>query len=160
MAEANRLGQPEYILELVGQKRINEYEAYAVWMARIILETLGWVKIRKGIISTTLKGKKALTDIEKAADDILYESLNTGLLHTFDGYKEGCIGNYGIAYSIFLLNKYGSEWHLGSFYLDHYNKVFNFSEDRRAYAVRVFGRLFYWLGIAEQRQKKRCRCTI
>lgn len=154
VAEAYRLGQPEYILELVGQKRINEYEAYSVWMARIILETLGWVKIRKGIMSTTLKGKKALTDIEKAADDILYGSLNTGLLHTFDGDEEGCIGNYGIAYSIFLLNKYGSEWHLGSFYLDHYNKVFNFSEDSRAYAVRVFGRLFYWLGIAEQRRKK------
>lgn len=152
VAETYRLGQPEYIIEEFGQKRINEYEANSVQMARIILENLGWVKTRKGVMSMTVKGKKALTNIEKAADDILYQSLNSGLLHVFDGYKEGSIGNYGIAYSLFLLHNYGAEWHLGSFYLTHYNAIFNFSEDIKAYAVRVFGRLFYWLGIVEKRQ--------
>lgn len=154
VAETYRLGQPETIIEQFGQKRINEYEANSVWMARIILENLRWVKTRKGILSITMKGKKSLTNIEKAADEILFHSLNSGFLHTFDGYKEGCIGNYGIAYSIFLLHKYGAEWHLGNFYLNHYNAVFNFSEDTSAYAIRVFGRLFFWLGIVEQRRAK------
>lgn len=138
VAETYRIGQPEYIIEAFGQKRINEYEANSVQMARVILENLGWVKTKKGIMSITVKGKKSLTKIEKAADEILYQSLNSGLLHIFDGYKEGCIGNYGIAYSLFLLHLYGAEWHLGSFYLAHYNAVFNFSEDTRAYAIRVF----------------------
>ncbi len=152
VAEAYRLGQPEYIIEEFGQKRINEYEANSVQLARMILENLGWIKTRKGIMSITVKGEKAFTNIEHSAADILYQSLQSGLLHVFDGYKEGRIGNYGIAYSLFLLHKYGAEWHLGSFYLTHYNAIFHFSEDTRAYAVRVFERLFYWLGIVEKRQ--------
>lgn len=154
VAATYRLGQPEYIIEEFGQKRINEYEVNSVWMARIILESLGWVKTRKGILSLTIKGKKSLTNIEKAADEILYQSLDSGLLHTFDGYKDSCVGNYGIAYSLYLLHIYGAEWHLGSFYLNHYNAIFNFSEDTDSYDVRVFKRLFYWLGIVEQRDNK------
>ena len=41
VADAYRIGQPEWIIEELKQKRINEYEVGAVWMARIILELLG-----------------------------------------------------------------------------------------------------------------------
>ncbi len=44
VADAYRIGQPEWIIEELKQKRINEYEVGAVWMARIILELLGWIK--------------------------------------------------------------------------------------------------------------------
>ena len=44
VAETYRLGQPEWIIEELKSKRINEYDANSVWMARIILDLLGWIK--------------------------------------------------------------------------------------------------------------------
>ncbi len=154
VAEAYHLGQPEWIIEEFGQKRINEYEANSVWMARIILDLLGWIKTRKGILSLTAKGKKALTNIDNAANEILLFSLIGVGLHTFDGYEEDQIGNLGMAYSVWLLNKYGSEWYLGDFYKELYKKAFNFPGNYNAYETRVFSRLFYWLGIIEHRLNK------
>ena len=61
------------------------------------------------------------------------------------------IGNLGMAYSVWLLNKYGDEWHTGEFYQEHYQKVFDFPDFYNTYATRVFQRLFYWLGIDEER---------
>ena len=151
VAEAYSLGQPEYIIEELGQKRINEYEAKSVEMARAILEILGWTKIRKGMLSLTLKGKKALSNIDDVANKILRISLTAGILHTFDGYEDDRIGNFGIAYSAWLLDKFGSTWQTGDFYQSHYQKVFDFPDKYNAYATRVFKRLFYWLGIVEYR---------
>ena len=58
VAETYRLGQPEWIVEEYGAKRYYEYEVGSVWMARIILDLLGWIKTRKGMLSLTAKGKK------------------------------------------------------------------------------------------------------
>jgi len=154
VAEAYALGQPEWVIEELNQKRINEYDANSVWMARITLELLGWVKMRKGMLSLTLKGKKALSDIDSAANEILRFSLIGVGLHTFDGNEDDRIGNLGVAYSVWLLNKFGSTWHSGEFYLEHYQKVFNFPDKYNTYATRVFARLFYWLGLVETRLNK------
>ena len=154
VADAYRIGQPEWIIEELKQKRINEYEVGAVWMARIILDLLGWIKTRKGTLSLTLKGKKALLDIDSAANEILRFSLIGVGLHTFDGNEDGRIGNLGMAYSVWLLNKFGSTWHSGEFYQEHYQKVFNFTDIYNIYETRVFSRLFYWLGIVEMRLNK------
>ncbi len=154
VAETYRLGQPEWIVEEYGAKRYNEYEVGSVWMARIILDLMGWIKTRKGILSLTVKGKKALSNIDMAANEILLFSLTGVGLHTFDGYEGDSIGNLGMAYSVWLLNKYGSEWHLGEFYKEHYQKTFSFPGNYNAYETRVFSRLFYWLGIVEQRLNK------
>jgi len=154
VAETYHLGQHEWIIEELKQKRINEYEAGAVWMARIILDLLGWIKTRKGMLSLTVKGRKALTDIDAAANEILRFSLIGVGLNTFDGNEDDRIGNLGMAYSVWLLNKYGYEWHLGSFYQEHYQNVFNFPDKYNTYATRVFERLFYWLGIVEMRHNK------
>ena len=151
VAETYRLGQPEWIVEEYGAKRYYEYEVGSVWMARIILDLLGWIKTRKGMLSLTAKGKKALSNIDMAANEILLFSLTGVGLHTFDGYEEDRIGNLGMAYSVWLLNKYGSEWHSGEFYKEHYQKAFHFPGNYKAYETRVFSRLLYWLGIVEQR---------
>lgn len=154
VSEAYHLGQPEWIVEEYGAKRYYEYDIKAVWMARNILEFLGWIKTRKGMLSLTVKGKKALSNIDMAASEILLFSLTGVGLHTFDGYEEDSIGNLGMAYSVWLLNKYGSEWHLGDFYKEHYQKAFHLPGNYNAYEPRVFSRLFYWLGIVEQRLNK------
>lgn len=154
VAEAYALGQPEWIIEEFQSKRINEYDANSVWMARIILELLGWVKTRKGMLSLTIKGKKALSDIDSASNEILRFSLVGVGLHTFDGNEDGRTGNWGLAYSVWLLNKYGSTWHPGDFYQEHYQKVFNFPDIYNIYETRVFARLFYWLGLVETRLNK------
>lgn len=154
VAEAYALGQPEWIIEELNPKRINEYDANSVWMARIILDLLGWIKTRKGMLSLTIKGKKALSDIDSAANEILRFSLTGVGLHTFDGNEDDRIGNLGMAYSVWLLNKFGSTWHSGEFYQEHYQKVFNFPDKYNTYATRVFARLFYWLGLVETRLNK------
>lgn len=154
VAEAYALGQPEWIIEELNQKRINEYDANSVWMARITLELLGWVKTRKGMLSLTIKGKKALSNMDLAANEILRFSLIGVGLHTFDGNEDDRIGNHGMAYSVWLLNKFGSTWHSGEFYQEHYQKVFNFPDKYNTYATRVFARLFYWLGLVETRLNK------
>lgn len=151
VAETYRLGQPEWVVEVYGAKRYYEYEVGSVWMARIILDLLGWIKTRKGMLSITAKGKKALSKIDLAANEILSFSLTRVGLQTFDGYEDESIGNLGMAYSVWLLNKYGSEWHFGDFYKEHYQNAFHFIGDYNAYETRLFKRLFYWLGIVEQR---------
>lgn len=154
VADAYRIGQPEWIIEELKQKRINEYEVGAVWMARIILELLGWIKTRKGVLSLTVKGRKAFSNIDAAANEILrFSHVGVGL-HTFDAVEDDRIGNLGIAYSVWLLNQFGSEWHFGSFYQEHYQKAFNFPDKYTIYETRVFSRLFYWLGIVEMRLNK------
>lgn len=154
VADAYRIGQPEWIIEELKQKRINEYEVGAVWMARIILELLGWIKTRKGVLSLTVKGRKAFSNIDAAANEILRFSFVGVGLHTFDAVEDDRIGNLGIAYSVWLLNQFGSEWHFGSFYQEHYQKAFNFPDKYTIYETRVFSRLFYWLGIVEMRLNK------
>lgn len=154
VAATYALGQPEWIIEEYKSKRINEYDANSVWMARITLELLGWVKTRKGMLSFTIKGKKALSDIDSAANEILRFSLIGVGLHTFDGNEDSRIGNLGMAYSVWLLNKFGSTWHSGEFYQEHYQKVFDFPDKYNTYATRVFARLFYWLGLVETRLNK------
>ncbi len=154
VAEVYALGQPEWIIEELNQKRINEYDANSVWMARIILELLGWIKTRKGVLSLTIKGKKAKSDIDSAANEILRFSLIGVGLHTFDGNEDGRIGNLGMAYSVWLLHKFGSTWHSGDFYQEHYQTVFNFPDIYNIYETRVFARLFYWLGLVETRLNK------
>lgn len=154
VAETYRLGQPEWIIEELKSKRINEYDALSVWMARITLELLGWIKTRKGMLSLTIKGKKTLSDIDSAANEILRFSLTGVGLHTFDGNEDDRIGNLGMAYSVWLLNKFGLTWHSGEFYQEHYQKVFNFPDKYNTYATRVFARLFYWIGLVETRLNK------
>lgn len=154
VAETYRLGQPEWLVEEYGAKRYYEYDVHSVWMARIILDLLGWIKTRKGILSLTAKGKKACSNIDMAANEALLFSLKGVGMHTFDGYEGDSIGNLGVAYSVLLLNKYGSEWHFGEFYKEHYQKAFHFQGDYNAYETRVFSRLFYWLGVVEQRLNK------
>lgn len=154
VAKTYALGQPEWIIEEYKSKRINEYDANSVWMARIILDLLGWIKTRKGMLSPTIKGKKALSDIDSAANEILRFSLIGVGLHTFDGNEDDRIGNLGMAYSVWLLHKFGSTWHSGEFYQEHYQKVFCFPDIYNIYETRVFARLFYWLGLVETRLNK------
>lgn len=157
VAEAYPLGRPEWMIEEFNVKRIHEYDARSVWMARIVLDLLGWVKTRKGMLSLTIKGRKALANIDSAANEILRFSLIGVGLDTFDGGEDGRIGNWGVAYSVWLLNKFGSTWHSDAFYQAHYQKVFNFPDPYNIYATRVFARLFYWLGVVETRHNSQTR---
>lgn len=151
VAESYKLGRPDYFIDNYKSKRINEYDAMSVWMSRITLDLLGWIKTRKGMLSLTAKGKKAMLNIDAAANEMLLFMLTGVGLHSFDGNEDDRIGNLGMAYSVWLLNKYGNEWHTGEFYQEHYQKVINIPEKYNIYATRVFQRLFYWLGIDEER---------
>lgn len=152
VAEAYRLGRPVYIIEEFQQKRINEYEVKSLCLARDIIELLRWVKTRKGMLSLTAKGRKAMEDIDAAANEILRFSLVGIGVDSFDGYENDTIGNFGTAYSVWLLNKFGAKWRSGKFYQEHYQKIVPDDDPNNIYALRIFSRLFYWLGIVDIRK--------
>jgi len=152
VAAAYSIGSPDHWIEEGLIKRINEYDAKSVWYARTILERLGWTKIRKGMLSLTAKGKNALTNIADAANDIVWTALRGGTIHFIDSGDNPEIGNEAIGYSVWLLNKFGTEWHKGGFYQEQYRKVVNTPDCHNIYFCRVFERLFYWLGIADIRE--------
>lgn len=152
VAAAYPLGCPSEVVEYFHPKRINEYDVMSLWMVRIILELSGWLKTRKGMLSLTAKGKKALSNPDELANYVIRHSLICPVLHEFDGNEDQRIGNDGIAYSVWILHKFGNEWHSGNFYQEQYQKILNFSDKYNIYATRVYERLFYWLGIIEKKE--------
>ena len=81
VAESYKLGRPDYFIDNYKSKRINEYDAMSVWMSRITLDLLGWIKTRKGMLSLTAKGKKAMLNIDAAANEmLLFMLIGVGLI--------------------------------------------------------------------------------
>lgn len=150
VAELYRIGRPEYIIELLEVKRINEYDARAVAFVRALFEDLGWTKMRKGILSLTVKGRKAISDKEEAANQIIYSSLVGDTISTFTEIADEEPMNTGIAYIVWLLNKFGSEWRSDDFYQNELEKIFDVKDSFRLYLRRIFSQLFYWLGMVEE----------
>ena len=61
----------------------------------------------------------------QTANEILRFSLVGVGLHTFDAVEDDRIGNLGIAYSVWLLNQFGSNG-ISEVLPEHYQKAFNF----------------------------------
>ena len=72
-------------------------------------------------------------------------------MRAIDFNQDTDIGYLDFAHSVWLLNKYGSTWHYGKFYQDHYQKVVSNPDEFNIYATRVFARMLYWLGIVHKR---------
>lgn len=154
VAETYPIGRPVELIEEFQPKRLNEYEVLPVWMARAILEVLGWTKIRKGMLSLTARGKKALADEAYAANVILRCALTRISLNAFDGFEDNEVGNIGRPWGIRLLNEFGADWRSGAFYGERYREVVPNPDLYDFFATRLYGRLLYHLGASDKRRNR------
>lgn len=155
--EAYRLGMPDPYVILFNMKRINEYDVNSVGMARLLLDIMRWTKMRTGKLSLTANGRKALKDRREALLQILKCALTTPEVDYFDDHEDTINGNVFVSYSLWLLNRYGAEWHSGNFYFEHYEKVAQIGGKSDIYELRIFERLFYWLGFVKLKDDKHLR---
>lgn len=149
VAELYPLGQSEYILEDLPMKRIQERDARSVMMARYIPEVLRWTKIRKGVLSLTAIGKKAAANPDTAANEILLCALTKVDLGHFDMVSNVYTYTCDISFALRLLNKYGHDPHNKQFYIEKLHRLSAAQPQSGIHVARIFGKLFYWLGIVE-----------
>jgi hypothetical protein len=111
--------------------KINDkpFEPVSISCARIISELAGLAKIRKNEITFTKKGKRIMDNF--SYNELFYEIL---LAYTtkfnwsyFDDFGDNDIGQFGFAYTLDLISKYGKIMHNYKFYSDKYRQAFGFT---------------------------------
>jgi hypothetical protein len=140
-----------------------EKHAETVHLAHILCELAGLVKLRKGKISMTAKGKS----LTKNPAALLIELFKTFFLKFnwayFDGYESEHAAQFGAGFTLFLLHKYGRELRKSDFYASLFIKAFpmvlNEFKNRpysspesgftNCYVLRTFQRGLYWFGLVE-----------
>lgn len=163
-----RLRPSEYIDS--GMTTIRSEEGYTTaHCMRLLCELLGFVKKRKGKMTLTAKGRKA---IKTANHYMLFKDLFTCYTTGFnwaynDYYADEVIGQMGFAFSLELLSKYGAIEREDVFYTEKYFKAFpKMIEDMEeplygnkernafaSYSHRTFYNFMWMFGMAEVIEK-------
>lgn len=153
--ELYSIGIPEHFIE-TGVFNLNkETDSEVVQFLRFALRDCGFIKVRLGKISLTKVGTKALADLNKLNHAILKYAMTSYNAAYFDTYDNENIGNIGRVFSLWLLHHYGNDWHEPEFYNNLYNKAFpTLQNSNRIYEVRLFSRLFNYLGLIEVEYKQ------
>lgn len=122
-----------------------------VQVLRIALNLCGFIKIRKGVMSLTAKGRKIQGDANALLDALMHFMFWDFNVACFDIFEDEDAANVGRAYSLWLLHHYGEEWRDMDFYAEKYLEAFpGFSPSMsHAYSYRTFNRLFSYIGICE-----------
>jgi hypothetical protein len=138
-------------------------ESYSVANARVISELAGLTKNRKNEVTLTQKGKKLL-DIKKQSE-LFWEIVHAFTLKFnwsyYDDYGDNNIGQFGFAYTLDMVSRYGKVMRSFDFYSEKYRLAFGsllFSsskEDMRyiqdyfdqCYIVRSIERFLRWFGL-------------
>lgn len=145
------------------EKIVREPESIAVTNARIISELAGLIKNRKGEISITKKGMKLLQE-ENHAElfSEIFKAFTTKFNWSFnDGYGDNNIAQFGFAYTLEILSKYGTISRNVDFYQKKYKQAFgnilmqNIKSDEdftekdfsHCYIIRTINRFLVWFGL-------------
>ncbi|HHN48781.1 MAG TPA: hypothetical protein ENN08_07655 [Bacteroidales bacterium] len=162
VAEMYHHGNPkEKFIEMGLYKLYKERDSITVNLTRILLEISGIAKKRKGILSLTKKGEKLLSDKPEFFKQIFTTFCTKFHWAYYDGYETSLIGQFGFAFSLILVNKYGAKKRSVKFYAEKYFDAFpklleglNEREytpiDRLAtgcYSLRTFNRFLYFFGL-------------
>jgi hypothetical protein len=102
---------------------LNEKDYWPVVLTRTLLTLGGWINVRKNKLVVSATAKKAISQ------ERLFRSLFESYVLKFhkgylDGYESEQIGNMGLLYVIYLLQKYGREQKEDGFYARMYFKAF------------------------------------
>lgn len=131
-------------------------------LTRLLAELSGLAKKRKGKLSLTKAGTKAMSDKQKLLEAILKTMTQKFNRAYYDGYQQEDIGQLGFAFSWILLSKYGAEKRLNHFYAKKYFRAFTkLLESLRptystkeetgsnCYSLRIFERFLRYFGLVE-----------
>lgn len=149
----------EYYIEKGFQKLYKESDALSMMLTRIIMEVMGMSKKRKNKLSLTKAGAHFLAD-QKAMAEKLIVTFTTGFNWAyFDDFPDDYVGQMGVGYTLFLLNKYGDDQQSPSFYVQKYVEAYpyllrnyrSYGEDMdsliHCYTYRTFHLFMDYLGL-------------
>lgn len=138
-------------------------EPVSISCARIISELAGLAKMRKNEITLTHKGEKILENL--SYNELFYEILIAFTTKFnwsyFDNLGDNDISQFGFAYTLDLISKYGKLMHNYKFYADKYKQAFGFTlfntEEtnvnykqefyEQCFTVRTIERFLKWFGL-------------
>ncbi len=156
-------------IEIGITKLWREQDCISIANARFTAELAGLVRKANGKLALTKKGAKLLHPENRIQLFKLFFQTFTEkfLWSSNDGYPEQNIGQYGWAFSIYLLDRFGDQANLSDFYAEKYSKVFpsyisffkpSYSTPERqythCYGIRTFDRFLLWFGfVTVERQK-------
>jgi len=140
---------------------INENDSMIIHLNHILLKLAKLAKKRNNKLSLTKLGQKTLKDENLLLKQILLTfclELNWGY---FDGFDDDQIGRFGFGFSLILIDKYGDQKKLESFYADKYFKLFQhlrmkhesphlqnlYDSNKRCFNIRTFERFLHLFGL-------------
>jgi hypothetical protein len=144
-------------------KLYQETSCQAIHLSRILCDLMGVTKKRNGKLSLTKMGEKTMAN----PNDLMQLLFQTFAFKFnwayFDGYGQNSIGQLGIGYSLYLVNKYGNEMNTGDFYTEKYFRAFpqlinhlgpsGFttpeSMANNCYSLRTFSRFLDYFGVVQ-----------
>ncbi len=147
-----------------------EEDSVSIRSARLTAELAGLVKKVSGKLTLTKTATKLIdTNNRLQLFRQFFQAFTDKFLWSFnDGYPEQPIGQLGWAFSVIMLDKFGSQPQTVDFYADKYLKAFpkfityfrpDYSTPERqffrCYGVRTFDRFFLWFGLVTVEQQKK-----
>ena len=134
-------------------KQKSEPKTVEVQFVRLVVKACGLTKVRAGMMSLTAKGNKLLADRNGLLREVmlfLMRDYNTGWMDLYDAMD---VGNVGRLYLLWLLHHYGCEWRYIDFYSSQYSRAFPTIKGYMACGIRIFERLFHYIGLCELNEK-------
>ena len=149
------------MIEIGITKLWKENDCIAIKSARLTLEIAGLVRKVNNKLTLTKKAIKLLeTNNRLQIFKLFFQAFTTKFLWSYnDRYPEQPIGQFGWAFSVLLLNKFGDQPHTAGFYAQKYLTAFptfitlfhpSYSTPEQqfdhCYGIRTFDRFFLWFG--------------
>lgn len=163
--EVYSVGTPDSYIEKEQIKRLMESDSVTVQRTVIMMKLMGVIKVQKGILTLTVRGKKMLGDKHQLLSGLFQSFTQKFNWGYFDSYPNEAIGKIGAGFSLAMMAKYGADWKPDIFYAEKYFKVFpdlktessSFREKvpgQNCYAVRTFPRFMLEFGLIECKKQK------
>ncbi len=166
--EVYSVGTPDRYIEEFQQKRLLEIDAITVQRAHLMLKILKVVKVQKGVMTLTVRGKKLIADRQEFFFGVMYHFCHSFNWAYFDLYPSGGIGRQCVGFSLAMVAKYGDEWKKDEFYSAKYFKAFpmfvlkelGYREPiagHNCYSIRTFDRFMLEFGLIEIKEERKKR---
>lgn len=147
----------EHMIEL--NKVYREEECYGIYVSRMLLRLSGITKRSVKKLELSAKGKKLLGD-KRAFFKVIFESFAEKFNWAYrDGYDSAVAGQFGWAYSMLLVAKYGDVARTDEFYSKKYYDAFPVlrndfrfdypSGENHCYSIRMFSYFLEYLGLVD-----------
>jgi hypothetical protein len=151
----------DQMIEIGITKLTKETDVINIVMMKILCKIAGLVRIHNNKISLTKKTEKIINsnDLFGYLFEVTCNKYNWAY---FDSFINENIGQFGYNYTLYLINKYGSDWKDESFYADLYFEAFeHFKDDDDEYYIlkgcyihRVLNQILKYYGLIEYENKK------